>query len=325
MGRHRPASKSAPTATDLIASLTAEPVDVIPLLADLSDVPTIEIPRVGSFHRVSHAPARVRWAAGLTVAGMAASGLVAGDADVAEAQPTAATAELPAVLAPPVTREQAIVQLTAAVSAHVAQEAAQQQAAEVQAAADQAELDRRAAEKAAAEEAARKAAERAKAAAAEAVQDATETATPSRSTPASSEAAQDVTSTAPRGSGAQAIVPGSRITSGFGTRWGTLHAGVDLAAPLGSPIYTPMAGTVLKAGPASGFGNAVYIQVSNGDVLVFGHMRTMFVSAGDTVSAGEKIALVGNEGQSTGPHCHIERHIGGINGQKVDPTRFLGL
>jgi murein DD-endopeptidase MepM/ murein hydrolase activator NlpD len=123
----------------------------------------------------------------------------------------------------------------------------------------------------------------------------------------------------------KAVLPihGARRTSGFGMRWGTLHAGVDFAAPIGTPEYAAMDGVVLKAGPASGFGLAVYIQHANGDVTVYGHMEKILVQTGQVVKAGETIALLGNRGQSTGPHLHFEVHIGGLTGQKVDPVPWL--
>lgn len=123
----------------------------------------------------------------------------------------------------------------------------------------------------------------------------------------------------------KAVLPvaGARLTSGFGTRWGTLHAGIDLAAPMMTPEYAAMDGVVLEAGPASGFGNAVYIQHENGDVTVYGHMEQVLVSAGQVVKAGDTIALLGNRGQSTGPHLHFEVHVGGIDGTKIDPIPWL--
>jgi murein DD-endopeptidase MepM/ murein hydrolase activator NlpD len=118
-------------------------------------------------------------------------------------------------------------------------------------------------------------------------------------------------------------VAGARLTSTFGQRWGTLHAGIDLAAPIGTPEYAAMDGVVLEAGPASGFGLAVYIQHENGDVTVYGHMEEILVSAGQVVKAGDTIALLGNRGQSTGPHLHFEVHVGGLNGTKIDPLPWL--
>jgi murein DD-endopeptidase MepM/ murein hydrolase activator NlpD len=123
----------------------------------------------------------------------------------------------------------------------------------------------------------------------------------------------------------EAVLPvqGARLTSGFGPRWGTMHTGIDLAAPMLTPEYAAMDGIVLEAGPASGFGNAVYIQHENGDVTVYGHMEQVLVTAGQVVQAGDTIALLGNRGQSTGPHLHFEVHVGGLDGTKVDPVPWL--
>jgi murein DD-endopeptidase MepM/ murein hydrolase activator NlpD len=114
-----------------------------------------------------------------------------------------------------------------------------------------------------------------------------------------------------------------RLTTCFCTRWGTMHWGLDLAAPLGTPILSAADGVVLRAGPASGYGNAVYIQDADGNVQIYGHMRYLYVEAGDVVSAGDTIAKVGNEGQSTGPHLHFEIHRGGMNGKPIDPQDWL--
>ncbi|SCX37392.1 Murein DD-endopeptidase MepM and murein hydrolase activator NlpD, contain LysM domain [Klenkia marina] len=123
----------------------------------------------------------------------------------------------------------------------------------------------------------------------------------------------------------KAVLPvdGARLSSTFGYRWGTLHAGIDLAAPMLTPEYAAMDGVVVKAGPASGFGQAVYIQHENGDVTVYGHMEQILVTEGQVVKAGDTIALLGNQGQSTGPHLHFEVHVGGIDGEKVDPVPWL--
>jgi len=123
----------------------------------------------------------------------------------------------------------------------------------------------------------------------------------------------------------QAVLPvnGGRLTSTFGMRWGTLHAGIDLAAPMRTPEMAAMDGVVLKAGPASGFGLAVYIQHANGDVTVYGHMDQILVTEGQVVKAGDVIALLGARGQATGPHLHFEVHVGGIQGEKIDPLPWL--
>ena len=114
-----------------------------------------------------------------------------------------------------------------------------------------------------------------------------------------------------------------RLTTCYCSRWGTMHWGIDLAAPLGTPIYAAADGVVLRAGPASGFGNAVYVQDADGNVEIYGHMKYYSVHAGDVVSAGDQIAKVGNQGQSTGPHLHFEIHVGGMNGKPTDPEKWL--
>jgi murein DD-endopeptidase MepM/ murein hydrolase activator NlpD len=120
-----------------------------------------------------------------------------------------------------------------------------------------------------------------------------------------------------------ALPTDGRLSTCFCTRWGTMHWGIDLAAPLGTPIVAAADGVVLRAGPASGYGNAVYIQDADGNVEIYGHMRYMYVAAGDVVSAGDVIAKVGSEGQSTGPHLHFEIHLGGMNGKPTDPQSWL--
>jgi murein DD-endopeptidase MepM/ murein hydrolase activator NlpD len=118
-------------------------------------------------------------------------------------------------------------------------------------------------------------------------------------------------------------IDGARLTSGFGGRWGTFHYGIDLAAPMRTPEYAAGDGVVLRAGAASGFGLAVYILHENGDVTVYGHMDEILVKPGQYVDAGETIALLGNRGQSTGPHLHFEVHKGGENGERINPVPWL--
>ncbi len=122
----------------------------------------------------------------------------------------------------------------------------------------------------------------------------------------------------------QTVLPTSgRMTTCFCMRWGSMHYGIDLAAPLGTPIHAATDGVVLRAGRASGYGNAVYIQDADGNVHVYGHMRHYDVEAGQIVHAGDQIAKVGNEGQSTGPHLHYEIHRDGMTGRPIDPEEFL--
>jgi murein DD-endopeptidase MepM/ murein hydrolase activator NlpD len=123
---------------------------------------------------------------------------------------------------------------------------------------------------------------------------------------------------------AGAVAPTSgQVTSCYGPRWGTLHAGVDIAGPIGTPIHAPEGGVVLQAGPASGFGLALAIQHGDGTITLYGHVNQMFVTAGQVVSTGQQIAEVGNRGQSTGPHLHFEVHTGGLYVNRVDPVPWL--
>ncbi|MGK8521840.1 M23 family metallopeptidase [Nocardia asteroides] len=112
------------------------------------------------------------------------------------------------------------------------------------------------------------------------------------------------------------------FTSGFGSRWGTFHNGIDIAGPIGTPIYAVADGTVVDAGPAQGFGLWVRIRHDDGSITVYGHMYDFFVSVGERVPAGMQIARMGNRGDSTGPHLHFEVIVGG---QHVDPRQWLAL
>ena len=106
------------------------------------------------------------------------------------------------------------------------------------------------------------------------------------------------------------------ITSGFGLRWGRLHAGVDVGAPIGTPVYAASNGTVVAAGPARGYGQWVKISHPGGISTVYGHISAWTVTVGQAVEPGQLIAYSGNEGRSTGPHLHFETRL---DGQPVDP------
>jgi len=111
-----------------------------------------------------------------------------------------------------------------------------------------------------------------------------------------------------------------RISSRFGQRWGRLHAGVDIAAPTGTPIYAAKDGRVSYAGYRGGYGKLVEINHGNGLVTRYGHCSKLLVSSGKRVKKGQLIALVGSTGNSTGPHLHFEVRI---NGKAVDPLKWL--
>jgi murein DD-endopeptidase MepM/ murein hydrolase activator NlpD len=118
-----------------------------------------------------------------------------------------------------------------------------------------------------------------------------------------------------------------RIASGFGYRidpvykTSKFHAGLDFAAPLGTPIYATANGTVETAGnTGNGYGNHVVINNGYGYSTLFGHMFRVKVRPGQKVKRGEIIGWVGNTGKSTGPHCHYEVHR---NGEPVDPVYYF--
>ena len=135
--------------------------------------------------------------------------------------------------------------------------------------------------------------------------------------------------------GCKPMVEGTfRVSSGFGRRWGSPHLGVDLAAPHGTPIYAVADGVVVQGreraqGSVAGFGSWIWIdcQASVGRDFIYGHVHHpgILVQAGDRVRAGQQIGVVGNEGQSTGPHLHFEEWTapGRLGGRAVDPAGWV--
>jgi len=122
--------------------------------------------------------------------------------------------------------------------------------------------------------------------------------------------------------GASVVKPAEgAFTSGYGPRWGTIHQGIDIANAVGTPILSVMDGTVIDSGPASGYGNWIRIQHTDGSISVYGHMETLDVAVGQTVRAGQKIAGMGNRGFSTGSHLHFEIHPAGMG--PVDPLPWF--
>jgi len=112
-----------------------------------------------------------------------------------------------------------------------------------------------------------------------------------------------------------------QLSSTFGGRWGTTHYGIDIANATGTPIRAAAEGTVVEAGPASGFGLWVRVKLSDGTVHVYGHIQSYSVSVGQHVEPGDVIAQMGSRGQSTGPHLHFE--VWNPAGKKIDPLPWL--
>lgn len=113
---------------------------------------------------------------------------------------------------------------------------------------------------------------------------------------------------------------GGRFTSGFKKRWGRMHKGIDWACPIGTAIMASCGGTVVQAGWMGGYGNCITIRHPDGRQTRYGHLSKILVKSGQSVKQGEKIALSGNTGRSTGPHVHFEIII---NGSQVNPLDYL--
>src|SRR5699024_6866088 len=107
---------------------------------------------------------------------------------------------------------------------------------------------------------------------------------------------------------------GNGITSGFGHRWGRLHAGIDFGTPIGTPVKASASGSVRTTGTMSGYGTTIMVDhYVNGQVYttLYAHLSSISVSPGQTVKQGQVIGNTGNTGRSTGPHLHFEIHPGG--------------
>jgi lipoprotein NlpD len=96
------------------------------------------------------------------------------------------------------------------------------------------------------------------------------------------------------------------VSSGFGIRNGAMHSGIDIAAPIGTPIHAADSGTVIFAGQLHGYGNTVIIRHDDDYVTVYGHNRENLVHEGDRVSRGQTIAELGSSGRATGANLHFE-------------------
>ena len=121
-------------------------------------------------------------------------------------------------------------------------------------------------------------------------------------------------------------ISGGRVSSNFGSRSAptagasTYHKGIDWAVATGTSVVAANAGRVVTAGWVSGYGYAVYIDHGDGRQTRYGHLSKVLVKPGQYVAQGERIALSGNTGRSTGPHLHFEIRI---NGQAVNPLKYL--
>ena len=125
---------------------------------------------------------------------------------------------------------------------------------------------------------------------------------------------------------APSIMPcGGIITSNYGwrrvsRRRGRLHKGVDIAAPVGTPIHAPADAKVAFVGRKGGYGLTLILDHGGHLTTLYGHTSDIFVNEGDTVKKGQEIASIGMSGHSTGPHVHYEVRV---DGNPVNPNRFF--
>ncbi|MFJ3584875.1 M23 family metallopeptidase [Streptomyces sp. NPDC090127] len=126
-------------------------------------------------------------------------------------------------------------------------------------------------------------------------------------------------------------VGGYTLSASFnqgGAMWAHKHSGQDFAVPTGTPVKAAGAGTVVKAGPNGGgdgpaYGNAIVVKHANGKYSQYAHLSKINVHIGQKVGAGQKIALSGNTGNSSGPHLHFEIRTTPNYGSALNPAAFL--
>jgi len=110
------------------------------------------------------------------------------------------------------------------------------------------------------------------------------------------------------------------VTSGYGMRWGSMHAGIDIAPPYGTPVYAANSGTVIFAGGQGGYGNLVLVNHGGGFVTAYAHLSGFATGSGASVGRGQLIGYIGSTGDSTGPHLHFETRVGG---SAQNPLNYL--
>ncbi|NJN49314.1 MAG: M23 family metallopeptidase [Alkalinema sp. RL_2_19] len=112
------------------------------------------------------------------------------------------------------------------------------------------------------------------------------------------------------------------LSSGYGWRWGRMHRGIDIAAPVGTPIVASASGRVSYARwNDGGFGYLVEVEHQDGSMTRYAHNNRILVKEGQEVAQGQQISEMGSTGFSTGPHLHFEIHKRGRGA--VNPMAFL--
>ncbi|RSS49462.1 M23 family metallopeptidase [Streptomyces sp. WAC07061] len=124
-----------------------------------------------------------------------------------------------------------------------------------------------------------------------------------------------------------APVDGSYVSTQYGAGGGMWssgsHTGIDFHADEGSIVHAVGAGTVVEAGWGGAYGNNVVIRHNDGTYTQYGHLMSLSVSAGQTVTPGQQIGLSGSTGNSSGPHLHFEARTGATYGTDINPLTYL--
>ncbi|HLL34826.1 M23 family metallopeptidase [Streptomyces sp.] len=149
--------------------------------------------------------------------------------------------------------------------------------------------------------------------------------------PSAAPTAVTATTAAKKAAGWVAPVKGYTKTASFaqnGARWQSTHSGQDFAVPSGTKVVAAHGGTVVKAGgngagDGPAYGNAIVIKHGNGQYSQYAHLSKINVKVGQIVATGQKIALSGNTGNSSGPHLHFEIRTTPNYGTAIDPVAFL--
>ncbi|MGW3928052.1 M23 family metallopeptidase [Streptomyces microflavus] len=122
-------------------------------------------------------------------------------------------------------------------------------------------------------------------------------------------------------------VAGSHVTTGYktgGSLWSSgSHSGVDFMAASGSSVVAVGAGTVVEAGWGGAYGSNIVLRMTDGTYTQYGHLSSIGVSVGQSVTSGQQIALSGSTGNSTGPHLHFEARTTPEYGSDMDPVGYL--
>ncbi|MEV6424331.1 M23 family metallopeptidase [Streptomyces sp. NPDC051662] len=125
----------------------------------------------------------------------------------------------------------------------------------------------------------------------------------------------------------QLPIAGSYVTTGYragGSLWSSgSHSGVDFRAASGTSVVAVGAGTVVEAGWGGSYGNNIVLRMSDGTYTQYGHLSSIGVAVGQSVTPGQRIGVSGATGNATGPHLHFEARTGPDYGSDIDPVAYL--